>query len=76
VHALRERPESAKIVEAIIGLSRSLGVSNVAEGIETEADARRLLGMGCLYGQGYLYGRPMPLEALSVSRDSALLLHA
>jgi len=76
VHALRERPESAKIVDAIIGLSRSLGVSNVAEGIETEADARRLLGMGCLYGQGYLYGRPMPLEALSVSRESALLVHA
>lgn len=76
VHTLRDRPESAKIVDAIIGLSRSLGVSNVAEGIETEADARRLRAMGCQFGQGFLYGRPMPLQALAASRVSADLLHA
>jgi diguanylate cyclase (GGDEF)-like protein len=76
VHTLRDRPESAKIVDAIIGLSRSLEVSNVAEGIETEADARRLRAMGCQFGQGFLYGRPMPLQALAASRASADLLHA
>lgn len=69
VHALRERSKSAKVVDAIIGLSRSLGVPNVAEGIETEADAERLRRMGCRYGQGYLYGRPVPLQALSAWRD-------
>jgi diguanylate cyclase (GGDEF)-like protein len=76
VHTMRERPESAKIVDAIIGLSRSLGVPNVAEGIETEADAQRLRSMGCLYGQGYLYGRPMPLQALSMLRGSPVMLPA
>ena len=60
VHTLRERPQSAKVVDAIIGLSRSLGVPTVAEGSETEADATRLLRMGCTLGQGYLFGRPVP----------------
>jgi diguanylate cyclase (GGDEF)-like protein len=58
VHTLRARPESAKVVDAIIGLSRSLGCPTVAEGIETEDDAARLLRMGCALGQGYLFGRP------------------
>ena len=64
VHTLRERPQSAKVVDAIIGLSRSLGVPAVAEGIETEADATRLLRMGCALGQGYLFGRPVPAGEL------------
>jgi EAL domain-containing protein (putative c-di-GMP-specific phosphodiesterase class I) len=64
VHTLRERPQSAKVVDAIIGLSRSLGVPTVAEGIETEADATRLLRMGCTLGQGYLFGRPVPADEL------------
>jgi predicted signal transduction protein with EAL and GGDEF domain len=35
----------------------------VAEGIETEAAAARLRDMGCDVGQGYLYAKPMPLDA-------------
>ena len=48
------------IVRAIIGLGRGLGKLVVAEGIETEAQARRLSDLGCHLGQGYLYGRPAP----------------
>ena len=59
-----ERPESAKIVDAIIGLSRSLGVDNVAEGVETELQAATLRRMGCRNAQGYLFGRPMPAREL------------
>ncbi|MCU0774390.1 MAG: EAL domain-containing protein [Ideonella sp.] len=64
IRTLRDRPESAKVVEAIIGLSRSLGVSTVAEGIEDACDAARLRAMGCPLGQGYHFGRPAPAGEL------------
>lgn len=51
--------ESAGIVQAIVGLGRSLGLNVVAEGIETEAQARHLHAVGCDTGQGYLYARPV-----------------
>ena len=65
VQTMQERPQSAKIIDAIVGLSRSLGVSNVAEGVETETQASMLLKMGCQTAQGYLFGRPVPAKELS-----------
>ena len=65
VRTLHQRPESTKIVEAIIGLSRSLGVQTVAEGVETEEQARALQKLGCNLGQGYLFGRPVRAEDLA-----------
>lgn len=62
VRTLYERPHSAKIVDAIIGMSRSLGVQTVAEGVETERDAMALRKLGCSLAQGYLLGRPMSVE--------------
>ena len=62
VRTLHERPESAKIVDAVIGLSRSLGVQTVAEGVESERDAFALRALGCGLAQGYLFGRPMAAE--------------
>jgi diguanylate cyclase (GGDEF)-like protein len=59
-----DKPQSAKIVDAIIGLSRSLGVDTVAEGVETELQAATLHRMGCRNAQGYLFGRPMPARDL------------
>ena len=64
VRTLHERTESGKIVDAVIGLSRSLGVQTVAEGIETERDAQVLQQLGCGLGQGYLFGRPAPAGQL------------
>ncbi len=64
VRTLRERPESTKIVDAILGLSRSLGVDTVAEGVETEEEAQLLLNLGCKNGQGYLFGRPVRAQEL------------
>ena len=46
------------IVETIIGMAKSLGLNTVAEGVETEEQARALLSLGCRIAQGYLYGRP------------------
>jgi diguanylate cyclase (GGDEF)-like protein len=64
VRTLHARPESAKIVDAIVGLSRSLGVQTVAEGVETEEQARALQRLGCTFGQGYLFGRPVKAQEL------------
>ena len=61
---LHERPASFKLIEAVLGLSRSLGVQAVAEGVETPEDAEVLARLGCPLVQGFLYGRPMPAQDL------------
>jgi EAL domain-containing protein (putative c-di-GMP-specific phosphodiesterase class I) len=50
---------------AILQLSVAIGSSIVAEGVETEAEAATLLGLGYTAAQGYLFARPMPIEDLS-----------
>ena len=53
---------SGAVVSTIVGLSRALGVHAIAEGVETEQQARLLQAAGCEVVQGYLYGRPAPLK--------------
>ncbi len=53
---------SSAIVTAILALARSLGLEVVAEGIETEAQRQALIGMGCVYGQGFLFEHPQLAE--------------
>ncbi|HEX5802919.1 MAG TPA: EAL domain-containing protein [Azospira sp.] len=48
------------IATAIVAVGHSLGLTVIAEGIETTAQAEALLNLGCDLGQGYLYARPMP----------------
>jgi diguanylate cyclase (GGDEF)-like protein len=60
VSTMRERPQSATIVTAIIGLGRSMQVRTTAEGIEDQADEELLRELGCLSGQGFLYSEPVP----------------
>ncbi len=64
VATLHERSESVKIVQSIIGLGASLGVQVVAEGVETERDARMLHSLGCSAAQGYLFARASPISEL------------
>ena len=47
------------IVSGIIAMSRQLNLATVAEGIETAGQAQRLRAMGCRYGQGYHFSKPM-----------------
>ncbi|GAA2365495.1 putative bifunctional diguanylate cyclase/phosphodiesterase [Dactylosporangium salmoneum] len=53
------------VATAVIRMAQALVLSTVAEGIETEAQARMLRHLGYTYGQGYLYSRPLPPEALA-----------
>ena len=55
--------DDAAIVGSTIGLSKQLGLTVVAEGIENRATADFLVSMGCEEGQGYFFGRPMPAKA-------------
>jgi diguanylate cyclase (GGDEF)-like protein len=52
------------LVDGIIAMAHSLGLSTVAEGIETEEQRDTLTGMGCDFGQGYLFARPCPGERI------------
>lgn len=47
------------ILEQIVELARKLGLSTVAEGVETQEDADLMRRLGCQYGQGYHYSRPI-----------------
>lgn len=50
------------LTEEIIRLSGRIGVSTVAEGVETIEDEKSILAFGYDYGQGYLYGKPIPAD--------------
>ena len=56
-------PDDATIVRSIIDMGRSLGLDVLAEGIETEEQRRFLIGSGCQYGQGRLFGEPVSSDA-------------
>jgi diguanylate cyclase (GGDEF)-like protein/PAS domain S-box-containing protein len=52
------------IAEAMLAMSKSLGLSTIAEGIETEAQHDFLLRAGCVEGQGYLYSYPLKADEI------------
>jgi diguanylate cyclase (GGDEF)-like protein len=57
-------PRGAALVAGVIDLGRSLGMDVVAEGVETTGQAAMLQDMACRYLQGYLFGRPLPVDEL------------
>ena len=65
VEGIRENPEDLAIVQAVTTLGQSLGMRIVAEGVETVEQLDVLRGLGCDYGQGYHFARPMPGEEAS-----------
>ncbi len=54
--------QSMEIVRSSIALAHTLGMSVVAEGIETRETRDALAELGCDYGQGWLFGKPLPLS--------------
>jgi EAL domain-containing protein (putative c-di-GMP-specific phosphodiesterase class I) len=63
VRDMAQNPSSEAIVRAILAIARSLELEVVAEGVETQAEYELLLTRGCELFQGYLFGKPVPLEA-------------
>jgi diguanylate cyclase (GGDEF)-like protein/PAS domain S-box-containing protein len=57
--------EHMAIVSTIINLARALRIDVVAEGVETEVQAARLLAFGCDEAQGFLFSRPLPAEDIA-----------
>jgi EAL domain-containing protein (putative c-di-GMP-specific phosphodiesterase class I) len=55
-------PQAGSMVQAVIQLANGLGMTSLAEGIETEAEWRFLVERGCQLGQGFYFARPMPAE--------------
>ncbi|MEV1241609.1 EAL domain-containing protein [Nonomuraea sp. NPDC049750] len=60
VQRIAESDDDYRIVRSIVDLVRSLGLSSVAEGVESDDVAIRLTEMGCDMGQGWLFHKPMP----------------
>jgi EAL domain-containing protein (putative c-di-GMP-specific phosphodiesterase class I) len=60
VRDMLNSPKDAAIVQAIVALSRSLGIEVVAEGVESDEQRLFLADVGCLSYQGYLFSRPVP----------------
>jgi EAL domain-containing protein (putative c-di-GMP-specific phosphodiesterase class I) len=53
---------SGAIAQAVISMGRAMGLSVIAEGVETEEQRELLASLGCHSLQGYLFSRPLPLE--------------
>ena len=67
VAGLRTGSQDTAIVSAIIDLAHALGLTVVAEGVETDEQLTLLREMGCDVGQGYLWSRPVPAAELRES---------
>ncbi len=60
VAGMTQSAENMAVVSAIVNLAKALGISVVAEGVETDDQAARLRSLGCDEAQGYLFSRPLP----------------
>ena len=86
VAGVDQDPRLQAVFKGIVNLTRDLAIDIVAEGVETPGEDAFIRSTGCAHAQGYLYGRPMPAEALeahfrvaqegriSIDEDGYLLL--
>ncbi|PLS87591.1 MAG: GGDEF domain-containing protein [Actinobacteria bacterium] len=73
VDGIEEDSGDAVLVSGIVDLAHALGLSVVAEGVETEGQLGLLRGMGCDLAQGYHFSRPMPGEEADTLLEKARL---
>lgn len=73
VRDLADEPRAAAIVRTIVTLADSLSLNVIAEGVETPAQRSGLESNGCHTCQGYLFGRPVPVEELALTGYGAFI---
>jgi EAL domain-containing protein (putative c-di-GMP-specific phosphodiesterase class I) len=61
---MEENSENGEIVRTVIALAKALGLKVVAEGIESIHQFHQLRILGCEYGQGYLFSKPLPVKEI------------
>jgi len=73
ISGMTESGDQARLVKGVINLAHDLGLEVVAEGVELVDERDLLMAMGCDYGQGYLFAKPLPLsEAVAlIGRQTA-----
>jgi diguanylate cyclase (GGDEF)-like protein len=64
VAGLIDDAREAALVDAIVSVAHKLGLAVVAEGVETPEQSAALRQMGCEFGQGYLFGKPVSADAI------------
>ena len=72
-----EADESARaIIQAVVGIANAMQMTVVAEGVETEKQMKLCRELGCDYGQGYLFGKPVTVDDLSEKLSTTFLKNA
>jgi diguanylate cyclase (GGDEF)-like protein/PAS domain S-box-containing protein len=74
VQGLGPGSQDNAVVGAVIAMGRAFNLEVIAEGIETESQAAELREMGCPYGQGFLFARPLPSAELERLLEAGLPL--
>ena len=65
VSGLGQHDSDASLVAAIVAMGSAFDLDLVAEGVETQDQAQRLLALGCRQAQGYLFGKPVPADQVA-----------
>jgi diguanylate cyclase (GGDEF)-like protein len=76
VRDLGVKPDSFAIVQSIAALGTSLGMTTIAEGIETAEQLEQVKAAGFAEGQGYLFGRPQPVERIARAAENIEIVQA
>ena len=73
IEGIATEPTAAALAEAMIRIAKALNLETVAEGVERSEQADRLRALQCEIGQGFLFSRPLPAEAMTASlRDGTI----
>jgi diguanylate cyclase (GGDEF)-like protein len=64
VVGMEGKGDGAAIIKAVVWLGKELGITTVAEGVETDEQLQQVRAYGCSEVQGYLFSRPLPVSAL------------
>jgi EAL domain-containing protein (putative c-di-GMP-specific phosphodiesterase class I) len=66
IRNLTQQPRSSAIISSIVTLARGLDMSVTAEGVETAEEFERLKALDVNFAQGYLFGRPLPIDQIEL----------